>query len=639
VNRRRVGGAARLLLLVALLAGGTGAPARAEGLRLDWRDWSREAFDEARATNRLVLLDITTTWCHSCRVMAESTYTDPLVVATILGGYVPIHVDHDLRPDIGDRYLGSGWPTTAILSPEGHLLASTTILPAKGMREFLAQGNRFYRLNRSLIDRKVQEAERSVAHTWDPDTLSAPTVSDAEYIQMNIDALRDVEDTTHGGFGTAPKTARWDAISFLLRAADARRDDQVRALAVRSAAAALALQDSVDGGFFRVALESDWSRPRYERLLSEQASAIEALTRVWRATGEARFRDAVMRARGFLESSGLAVGSFSGGKRAYRRASVGPDARRKDGSWVEGGVYFGLSRAARSKLPPLPVSNYVLADATAKMCSAEIQAIRYFQPDPKARTAEVGFQMAALGRLARSLGNPDGSYDHAEDGARRWGTGLLADQAAMGLALLDVFEDQGFPAHLEAAERLAAWMSENLEDRTGGGFRYAPRDSAAVGRLKAGDKPESANVDAATFFLRLYWLTGNEAYRRTAQRTSDYLRSGPTLTLDPARAELVLRLQSEPVRLVVVRAARPAEGDSGREWALRSAALRAPAPAVVVRTVSPPATSTGELSWPLGLPKEARAPAVYRWTRTGWRGPVTDPEKIPTLLDKPNAAE
>ena len=51
---------------------------------------------------------------------------------------------------------------------------------------------------------------------------------------------------------------------------------------------------------------------------------------------------------------------------------------------------------------------------------------------------------------AMHLKTPEGKANHAEDGARRWGTGLLADQAAMGLALLDVFEDQGFPAHLEA---------------------------------------------------------------------------------------------------------------------------------------------------------------------------------------------
>ncbi|HSQ60370.1 MAG TPA: DUF255 domain-containing protein, partial [Acidobacteriota bacterium] len=270
-----------------------------------WRDWSREAFDEARASKRLVLLNLTAGWCHWCRVMEDSSYTDGHALAALNLGFVPIRVDTDLRPDISDRYLTNGWPTTAVLTPEGHLLAAATYLPPTGLRDFLSQASRFYKTNRAQVDPKIAEAERGVARTWDPDTLALTSVTEEEYVQQNLDALFDLEDLEHGGFGSAPKTARWDAISFLLRAADARGDDRIRALAVRGAAAALALQDSVDGGFFRAALAPDWSRLRYERLLDEQARAIAALARVYRSTGEARFRDAASRGFDFLESSGL----------------------------------------------------------------------------------------------------------------------------------------------------------------------------------------------------------------------------------------------------------------------------------------------------------------------------------------------
>ncbi|HSQ60838.1 MAG TPA: hypothetical protein VLT84_10470, partial [Acidobacteriota bacterium] len=212
------------------------------------------------------------------------------------------------------------------------------------------------------------------------------------------------------------------------------------------------------------------------------------------------------------------------------------------------------------------------------------------------------------------------------------GAALLADQVAFGLASLDAHEFLGSEEALDWAVSIAAWLRANLEDPTGGGFRYAPRDTTAIGRLKAGDKPETANVEAGHFFLRLYWLTGNAEYNAVARRTADYLRSGPKITLDPARAELVLRLRSEPARLMVV-------GAGAKALELRSAALAAPAPEVVVRSIEAPPAEFQGLSWPLGLPRDAKSPAVYRWTVTGWRGPVSDPEKIADLFDLPRSAE
>lgn len=498
---------------------------------ISWREWSREAFDEAHRTKRLVLLDLTASWCHWCRVMAESSYTDSAVIQEVSTNFVAIRVDYDLRPDIGDRYLATGWPTTAVLSDKGHVLLAKTYLPARELRQYLSEAVGFTRTNRQMVARKVEEAERAVARTWEPDSLLPPADADSEFIQQNLAALKDLEDKEHGGFGTAPKTARWDAISFLVRAADARHEDEWRALAVRAAAAALALQDSVDGGFFRTALRPDWTALRFERLLDEQAKAISTLRRVHRATAEERFQVAADRAEGFV-SRALAGRE---GKGAIERHSMGPDARafgaRRGtyGPWVDGEVYFRLSRVARAKLSKPPTSSLVTTDAAARWISATLRR------DPEGARSRLDL----LGwRMARG----DGSYYHAESAGTRHGIGLLADQAAMGHALLDASETAGGSARPERTDSLAAWMRAQLEDPIEGGFRYAPRDANAIGRLKAGDKPEAANVEAAHFFLRRYERNGREEDRQVATRAARYLRSAGKLSFDPALAELLLRL-------------------------------------------------------------------------------------------------
>lgn len=618
--------ASLVLLALAFLTPQTSARA---GAAVAWRDWSRATFEEARATKRLVLLDVTAGWCHWCRVMADESYADSSVVAEINANFIPIRVDFDLRPDIGDRYLTNGWPTTAVLSANGHLLLSKTYLPSKEFREFLQQAVKFYRLNHTQVDRKVAEAGKIIDRTWAPDSLLPPTLTEDEYIEQNLRALVDTEDKEHGGFGASPKTPRWDAISFLLRAADAQRDDDLRALAVRATAAALALQDSVDGGFFRAALQPDWKKIRYERLLNDQALALATLTRVARATGEERFKTAAARVDGFARKF-LTVSGQSAliDRTAYLDRlgwihAVAADARQRGATWLDGDVYFRLSRTARQRTAMMAPVAIFTTDAAARMWSAEL-----------ARARATGAPMPDLAwpeTLASLMAGTNGAYYHAAWSDRRSGPGFLADQAAVGHALLDAYQGGRQMAALARAEALATWMQANLEDRDAGGFRYAPRDTAAIGRLRAGDKPEAANVEAATFFLRLYWLTGKESYRDVARRADVYLRSGDKITLDPARAELTLRLRQEPVRLLVI----GTKEKAAITRTLAAAALGAPVPDVVVRYLDGPPAAGGAVAWPNGPPSDAKAPAIYRWTSTGWRGPVTNPANLASILDKP----
>jgi uncharacterized protein YyaL (SSP411 family) len=141
-----------------------------------WQPWDRGAFDEARLTGRLVLLHITASWSHSAHEMDLETWTDSAVVRLVYQSYVPVRVDADRRPDIADRYLAGGWPTTAVLDPGGQSLGAQAVIGTSGVVQMLTQLRDLYAKNRVDVERRSAESARRVARTWEDEAPVAPTM-------------------------------------------------------------------------------------------------------------------------------------------------------------------------------------------------------------------------------------------------------------------------------------------------------------------------------------------------------------------------------------------------------------------------------------------------------------------------------
>lgn len=86
---------------------------------LVWQKWSPSAFTRARRENKLVLLDLTATWCQYCKKMDEVTYRDQRVTGMIKSHYIPVRADEAEYPSLARRYAKLGRPTTVIYSGDG----------------------------------------------------------------------------------------------------------------------------------------------------------------------------------------------------------------------------------------------------------------------------------------------------------------------------------------------------------------------------------------------------------------------------------------------------------------------------------------------------------------------------------------
>ena len=437
-----------------------------------WRSWGGPAFEEARQTERPVLLSLGTPWCAGCVEMRRSTYTDPDVARVIAARVVPVGVDADRRPDIGDRYALGAWPTTVFLTPSGVLLGGERFVASDRMTDLVTRVADAYAVRRDEL--------ASAAPSFDDDVRPSEPIEAGD--DHNLDGwlttqLLERFDEVHGGFDDGPKRLHASAVEFAIRRC-ASGADRLAPVVERTldAVAWSAVSDGTDGGVFRYSAWADWSGPCREKTLVGQAAALRSWLLVWRLLGDERYRE---RAR---ELIGYA-----------RVALLEPE---------HGGFFSG------QLVEPSRVEPAVYADGTARMAAAFVLAAHTFADESLLQCAATALERVVLPSYERGDGIAHQAND--TDSVR----GLLVDHVTAGSALLDLYAATDREAYLDMAQELMLFAGRALWDETRGGFVDRRVDDTDVGLLRLPLVPFGLNCDAAMLLGRLAGLTDNETFGR-----------------------------------------------------------------------------------------------------------------------------
>ncbi len=274
-----------------------------------WWPWCPEAFAEAKAKDKPVLVSVGYSSCHWCHVMARESFEQPWIADLMNQHFVCIKVDREERPEVDKLMMDAvqmiqghgGWPLNCFCLPDGRPFFGGTYFPPEDRGhgqvpwpQLLMRVSDFYHRNKSELAANADAIAQNLTHlTRSPDADgSAPTPNDL------INAARRIceqHDDTFGGFGAAPKFPAPHTLNFLLglRGADAVEAD--RALASRIDAvltislgsmARGGLFDQVGGGFHRYCVDRDWTVPHFEKMLYDNAQLLGTYAEAW-----ARYRD------------------------------------------------------------------------------------------------------------------------------------------------------------------------------------------------------------------------------------------------------------------------------------------------------------------------------------------------------------
>ena len=551
---------------------------------VDWYPWGEGAFAKARSENKPIFLSVGYSTCHWCHVMAHESFENEAIARLLNADFVAIKVDREERPDIDRVYMAyvqalthsGGWPMSVWLTPDLKPFHGGTYFPPEdrygrpGFSQVLTALASAWRTSRPQIEAAGEAATghlRQFSAAAERADLVDVTLLDAAY-----PAFRDAYDPVHGGLGGAPKFPRPATFAFLLRYHARTGDGQALEMTLHTlrAMADGGLHDHLGGGFHRYATDERWLVPHFEKMLYDQAQlacayleayqvaadpiladvARDILAYVWRdLTGpEGQFYSAEDADSPVLGATGeSAEGAFYIWSADELSAVLGA----RDAALF--GAAFGLDRSDNvvDGKHVLAVSRegarHLLAQFRDQLSVARAKRPRP-HCDDKAVTAWNGLMISAFARAYQVLNDEDyretavraaafvrhrlcdaatGRLHRCFRDGETAAEGYAEDYAFLIQGLLDLYEADFDPAHLEWALALQGTLDELFWDAENGGYFSTIADAADVlVRMKEthdGAEP-SANSVAALNLLRLGAITGSDAYPAHAEAI--FKRSG-----------------------------------------------------------------------------------------------------------------
>ncbi len=273
---------------------------------VDWYSWGPEAFEQAAALDRPILLSIGYSACHWCHVMERESFENEAIAAQMNRDFICVKVDREERPDVDAIYMSAvqlltgqgGWPMTMFLTPAGKPFYGGTYYPPvdhygrPGFPRVLEAVADAWKNRRSEVETMGRELLGQLDEAGDisrhlTDTLLTPTILENAFANLSAQF-----DRLHGGFGSAPKFPQPANLDFLLRFHSRSRRAEPLAMVERTLQrmALGGIYDQLGGGFHRYSVDQVWLVPHFEKMLYDNAQLAQTYIRCYQATGNAFYR-------------------------------------------------------------------------------------------------------------------------------------------------------------------------------------------------------------------------------------------------------------------------------------------------------------------------------------------------------------
>jgi uncharacterized protein YyaL (SSP411 family) len=547
---------------------------------VEWWPWGPEALDEAKASNKPILLSVGYAACHWCHVMAHESFEDEATARVMNELFVNIKVDREERPDIDQIYMQAlhhlgeqgGWPLTMFLTPAGEPVWGGTYFPPTSRYgrpafvDVMREVARLFREEPAKIEQNRHALmARLSAVARNPQRV---TVGRQELDQLALQ-LGSAMDPVNGGLRGAPKFPQCAMFENLwragLRTGEGRFFHIVDLTLTKISEGGI--YDHLGGGYSRYSVDDKWLVPHFEKMLYDNAQLLDLLALAWQRTGNMLYRERAEETVGWLQRE------MTSGEGAFY-SSLDADSEGEEGkfyvwSLTEIEAALGAENAALfaqhydvtaggnfeghnilNRLNSLPRSMEI--DAALPMLRSMLHQIREKRVRPglddKVLADWNGLMIAALVNAGNAFWRPDWgamavrAFDfvrrnmtrgdrlgHSWREGRLLYPGLASDFAFMIRAALSLYEATGDRGYLDQALAWQAALDRHYANpQTGTYFLTADDAEGLVVRpaSTSDDATPNPNGVAAQNLIRLAAFTGDNAFRDKADRLVEGVLAG-----------------------------------------------------------------------------------------------------------------
>ncbi len=650
---------------------------------VDWWAWGPEAFAEAKATGKPILLSVGYAACHWCHVMAHESFEDEDTANLMNSEFVNIKVDREERPDVDQIYMTAlhvmqqqgGWPLTMFLTPDGEPFFGGTYYPKDpgygmpGFQHILMniaqawkeQGADIKSQAGRITDALRQIAKQETAGQIDHDGLDKAFADIAGNFDPKV-----------GGLKGAPKFPQLQLLDFIWRQS-LRHADPARELLVLGALRGMSkggIYDHLGGGYSRYSTDPIWLVPHFEKMLYDNAGLIAALTSAWQRTRDPQLRECTEdTAAWVLREMTTAGGGFASSLDADSEGVEGKFYVWTDAEITEvlgdnddtkmfkaaygvgpGGNWEG--KTILNRLHPQPQSSEenqnalkamraslleargkrvrparddkVLADWNGLMIRALVEASLAFDKPDYLDAAKKAFAF-----VTSTMTQGDGLY-HSALGTDARHNAVAEDYANMIAAALTLYEVTGDAEYLTRAHAWTDVMNAKFIDAEKGGYFATAEDATDLivrTRSISDDAMPNANGTMISNLTRLWLLTGDNSYRKQARAVIEgFAGEIERMPMMVGSFLAACEFHLQPVQIAI----RGRREQAGTEDLL-SAVFDAAIPNRVLMVVDP------EDKLPKGHPaygkkQKNHQPTAYVCVGTACSLPVTDPKGLAQVL-------
>lgn len=548
---------------------------------VEWYPWGEEAFEKAKAENRLIFLSIGYSTCHWCHQMAHDAFSDEITAKYLNDNFVSIKVDREERPDIDEIYMTAcqilsencGWPLNLIITADKKPIFATTYLPSENLSgrpsllSVLNEINNFWKLNPDIV---FEDANKILNQIQGLQKMPAKEKINVSALEQAYDVFIKTFDKKYGGFGTAPKFPMPHILFFLLQWYKKSNDKYALEIVETTLKSMYqgGIFDHIGGGFHRYSTDNKWLIPHFEKMLYDQALIANVYIEAYEITNNELYAKAAKKTLDFvLRELANDEGGFYSGLDADTEGEEGKfytwskteilnllksDAEifcdfygiTESGNFESGRNILSVSDSVENlsekyKLSPDEIEHKL------DICSKKLNEIRnkrtYPHVDDKIICGWNGLMIQTLAFAAKVFNNDDykmaainasnfiikhlvtadcvyRSYRERKSDIK----GFLEDYSFLAYGLFELYKltsDKGF---LDRAEELIGILIAKFYDETDGGFYSTSVDSEEIlTRIKSpsDNVMPSGNSIAALVFLNIAETTKNKNYIKFATNT------------------------------------------------------------------------------------------------------------------------